>query len=577
MIFKRFFLLFIAFSILGAVGYVEAASWRNPILIAGEPNIKYEKPTVRFGPSGMVYIVYKFRDTPKGLTEIYLNTYDGERVGILGDRLNVSDTPTLTSYEPVMYVTPNEFVHVAWCEYPRSDKENHYIRYRYYDGVSWSETFTVGQIRTDLLEDIRMAVDNSGNVHVALMVPSKGVCYLADKYGDETRMVLLPEVGRSKHADVGVDDNFIHVCWQYNLAGRYTVQYAKKENKLDGMWVYSGSVVSKHNCGRPRLHVDENGFPHFLYYEEVGNQRRPWYFYWNGTNYVGKETALGQEFRLYHFMDLVVKNNAAAASVQAGPWGGGRNIFYNYKKAGVGWEEVQAVPAVAIPIYQSVDLSDDGLVSAIAYQRSQDAIFLLSNGEIKAGGRLQAAFNNADRIFWGFDNTFDASPCPGLNPGYIIDSYEWDFGDGTILTSSNPIVTHNFQIYGTDVRVTLKITAQTGETGTIYKDVHIHALYNGIVTSVNSRQLRTLFFNRAANEIQWTANPKNAAAGYPAITNYEIWRTSVSSGANYTLIAEVGADVTYFLDYQGLQPNVQYFYSIRSVDSEGHISPFDNL
>jgi hypothetical protein len=232
---------------------------------------------------------------------------------------------------------------------------------------------------------------------------------------------------------------------------------------------------------------------------------------------------------------------------------------------------------VAIPVYQSVDLSDDGLVSAIAYQRSQDAIFLLVNGDIKVGGRLQAAFNNADRLFWGFDNTFDASPCAGLNPGYNIDSYEWDFGDGTILTSSNSIVTHSFQIYGTVVRVTLKITAQTGETGTIYKDVHIHALYNGIVTSVNSRQLRTLFFNRAANEIQWTANPKNAAAGYPTITNYEIWRTSVSSGANYTLIAEVGADVSSFLDYQGLQPNVQYFYSIRSVDSEGHISPFDNL
>jgi hypothetical protein len=127
MIFKRFFLLFIAFSILGAVGNVEAASWRNPVLIAGEPDIKYEKPTVRFGPSGMVYIVYKFRDTPKGLTEIYLNTYDGEKVGILGDRINVSDSPSLTSYEPVMFATPNEFVHVAWCEYPKSDKENHYM------------------------------------------------------------------------------------------------------------------------------------------------------------------------------------------------------------------------------------------------------------------------------------------------------------------------------------------------------------------------------------------------------------------------------------------------------------------
>jgi len=575
MVFKRFFLLFIAFSILGAVGYVDAA-WKSPVLIAGVPNIKYEKPTVRFGPSGMVYIVYKFRDTAKGLTEIYLNTYDGEKVGILGERLNISESPSLTSYEPVMYVTPDEYVHVVWCEYPRTDKENHYIRYRYFDGISWSETFTMGQTRTEVMEDIRMAVDSSGNVHLVFMASPKGLCYLVDKYGSETRMAQFPEVGRSKHPDIGVDDNIIHVVWQYNLAGRYTVQYAKKENKLDGMWIYSGSVVSKHNCGRPRLHVDEKGYPHFLYYEEVGNQRRPWYFYWNGTNYVGKDTALGDEFRLYHFMDLVVKNNAAAASIQAGPWGGGRNIFYNYKKAGGGWGEVQSVPTVVVPVYQSVDLSEDGLVSAIAYQRSQDAIFLLSNGDIKAGGRLQTAFNNVDTIFWGSNSLFDASPCATLNPDKNIVSYEWNFGDGTTLTTTNSVATHSFQIYGSVVRVTLKITAQTGEMGNIYKDIHIHALYSGIVTAVNARQIRTLFFNRAANEIQWTANPKNEAAGYPHIGNYEIWRTSVSSGANYILIAQVGANVTSFLDYQDVQPNVQYFYAIRSVDNQGHISPFDN-
>jgi len=179
-------------------------------------------------------------------------------------------------------------------------------------------------------------------------------------------------------------------------------------------------------------------------------------------------------------------------------------------------------------------------------------------------------------FFWGSNNIFDATPCTALNPGKNIVSYEWNFGDGTTLTTTNPVATHSFQTYGSVVRVTLKITAQNGEMGTIYKDIHIHALYTGIVTSLVPRQLKTLFFNRPANEIHWTANPKNDAAGY-SISSYEIWRATVSSGANYILVTRVGADVTQFLDYQGLQSNVQYLYSIRSVDNLGHISPFNNL
>ncbi|UCH96980.1 MAG: hypothetical protein JSV88_09055, partial [Candidatus Aminicenantes bacterium] len=100
------------------------------------------------------------------------------------------------------------------------------------------------------------------------------------------------------------------------------------------------------------------------------------------------------------------------------------------------------------------------------------------------------------------------------------------------------------------------------------------------VTSVDTKQLRTLFFNRPANEVQWMANPKNETAGYPAITAYEIWRAPVSgvmSDSSYVLLGEVNVGVNQYLDYQGVQANVQYVYSIRSVDSEGHISPFNNL
>lgn len=69
--------------------------------------------------------------------------------------------------------------------------------------------------------------------------------------------------------------------------------------------------------------------------------------------------------------------------------------------------------------------------------------------------------------------TFDASGSYDLD-GYIV-SYTWDFGDGNITTTSNPIITHEYTSYG-DYSVKLTVADDDGltddETATIHVSQH---------------------------------------------------------------------------------------------------------
>ncbi|MEM0121541.1 MAG: PKD domain-containing protein [Thermoprotei archaeon] len=74
--------------------------------------------------------------------------------------------------------------------------------------------------------------------------------------------------------------------------------------------------------------------------------------------------------------------------------------------------------------------------------------------------------------------TFDASG--SYDPdGYIV-SYSWNFGDGNITTTSNPIITHKYAAFG-DYIVTLTVTDNSGltdqETAAIHVSQHPVAVF----------------------------------------------------------------------------------------------------
>jgi hypothetical protein len=563
-------------------------AWENPITIAGQGDHRYYKPEIGFAPSGAVYITYRDKEMAGGNSDIILCMYDGKEMVYENVSEGVNFYPKFKCYESDVDVTPDGRIHVAWVMHDRNAAATHFVQYRYKDGSVWSEIFDLGQLpmpNEDVAFDLRLGVSENGNVNVVTYREHAVDIWFFAKYGD----TILPvqSVGnpgsRKKHPDIAVDDNYVHLLWMRKVGFPYVLMYQKRENRLGGTKGEIQQVTFPQEpwaSQKSRIDVGSDGLFHMVEFKKQGTIKKLNYYKELSNGSISDNTTVSHpsDLKLYHWADLEVRDNSIICIMQLGSSSGGNGIWHSWQKNGV-WGEYLPIPGTAGVIHDSVDLSPDGEIAAVAYQEFDTAIKMVSSAEITATGTLETEFTHPATVFWGDTVTFDATQCAGLNPDHNIVSYEWDFGDGNIETTTSPAITHNFDTYGTDVQVTLKIMAETGEEGTFEKDMHIHALYNGIITNVEEKRILTLFFNRPANEIQWMDNPKNEAAGYPAVTRYEIWRAPVSSIMSdnaYSLIAEVDPSVTRFLDYQGVQANVNYVYSIRSVDVEGHISPFDN-
>ena len=78
---------------------------------------------------------------------------------------NLSEN-NLHSYESEIDIRNNGDIHTAWGD---QQGGTCYIRYRWFNG-SWSGIQTLGQVdNIDNIEDLRIAVDDSGNVFVVFM------------------------------------------------------------------------------------------------------------------------------------------------------------------------------------------------------------------------------------------------------------------------------------------------------------------------------------------------------------------------------------------------------------------------
>jgi len=69
--------------------------------------------------------------------------------------------------------------------------------------------------------------------------------------------------------------------------------------------------------------------------------------------------------------------------------------------------------------------------------------------------------------------TFDASS--SAPDGGTIISYKWDFGDGTITTVSNPVITHSYAVYG-NYTIILNVTDNDGKWDTDSKQITVERL-----------------------------------------------------------------------------------------------------
>lgn len=429
------------------------------VKIAEEANIAYYKPEVEISPGGDIYIAYQAENQASGRSEIYLSKYSSN--GQVSFVKNLSDSAAY-SYEPEIKIPGNGYIHASWAD---QTGDTHVIKYRYFNGNTWSNTINLGQVGDSVnIEDLRIDVDESGNVFIVFMHWQAARCKFISKYGNNISFENFPLSGRSKHPDVAADSNYIHIVWQYKLDDVYTIAYQRRPNQRGSAWE-SWIDLDYYGSQRPRMSLDNSNTPHVVFFHKDGASKRLMYKKKIGNTFSDiKIMSDPNRYENYHFCDISAVNpDNIIVTLQRGGWAGGKNVSYNWKRNGT-WNGFSFFPGTngLRPTKQSVDLAADRFLAAVAFCQKSDIVYLLLAEESGGPG------GNAPTASFTFsplgghaplDITFDASA--SSDPDGEITNYNWNFGD--TFTGAGQTVLHRYETQG-EYTVTLTVTDDSGKT-----------------------------------------------------------------------------------------------------------------
>jgi PKD repeat protein len=438
------------------------SAWTPPIQISAQSGVKHLKPTVCFSPAGKVFVVYE-----KG-EQIHLSSYDGNSVAFVK---KISES-TLVAYEPAMWINRLGHIHIAWIEAASYAAETQHVRYRFFNGSSWSAVTTLktisipgtlpGGFVTRKVEDLRAAADENDNAFLAFMIWPSARCQFISKYGSVVKLETWPMSGRSKHPDVAVDANYVHVAWQQLWDRDYTVAYCRRANTVNGKW--QTVIDIKDGIHRPRIAVDSSRVPHVFYMADIYTpdySRNSIYKYWTGSGFSSKFVVSDDSPRLYSNLGLGVADSRNVFTMELA----NVLIFYNWKRNGEWSGHRRLVQALTRPDYTSAALSPNGEIAAIAYADHGDSIYLHVSEEDFPPPNNQPptarfTFSPASGPL-PLTVTFNASA--STDPDGQILGYSWSFGDDSM--GSGVATQHVFRIQKR-CKITLTVTDNYGAAGT---------------------------------------------------------------------------------------------------------------
>jgi hypothetical protein len=551
--------------------------WGKPIKITNDNRYTYEKPQVRFSSNSSVYISYSAKTVGANVSNVFLSRFDGAEVQFIK---NVSETGYF-AYEGEIGIGNSGGIHVAWAEYNQASPRTQYIKYRYYNGSSWTTTQTLGQVSTDLVEDLRMAVDSNNNVFVVFWIFPEGQCYFVSKYGGTVGFNRFQLSARSKHPDVAVDSRYVYITWQYISSPDYTILTQKRENSVNGRWL--PTVDLRHYyTQRPRMDIDANGNQHVVYWHDLGATRRLFYKYWQGSGFSQEQVVSDpNNYYSYHFGDFVLKGTQMIATMQdGGYYSDGRTIFYNWAQNGV-WGGLQVVPGTPAlrPLFASVDMSSANNVAVAVASYNTDIYLILSAGEgpvppppppTNLPPKALFTFKPINGLY-PLNVTFDASNSKDSD-GQIV-SYRWDFGDKG--KGSGVLKQHVYSAKNRYV-ITLTVTDDDGATDSATGEIEVFGLYPPLNLQYTRNENRNLFSIEYLYRITWEPNPRNVEVG-AMIVGYKIYRQEKGhSGFSLFLAMPVSNQSKLeYLDRTLGSTAKQYYYQVTAVDSAGRESGWD--
>ncbi len=176
----------------------------------------------------------------------------------------------------------------------------------------------------------------------------------------------------------------------------------------------------------------------------------------------------------------------------------------------------------------------------------------------RRGGKPIAAFTSSPAKTDAHVN-LDASGSNAPNNGTIT-AYQWDFGDGTTLTTSAPVITHKFPSHDKEYNVTLTITDSAGNTS------------NPFILQVHSPKIQpTAAFNfiiHSGGKVEFNAGSSTTYAPDMPLVEYQ-WDYDDESPLKKFNISTTDHQYNYFNQFK---PFKKYKASLVVVDSEGNKS-----
>lgn len=438
--------------------------------IHADSSFSYNKPEVKIHPSGDVYVSYTAVNG-SGRSEVYLSKYSSSNEKISFVK-NLSESGA-QSYESEIDISSNGNIHVAWGD---QSGNSCVIKYRMFNGSSWSGTVNLATLNNlTRIEDLRIAVDPSGNVFVVVNWWNNlnTGCRFISKYGNNISNESWPTNDRSKHADVAADRDYIHIVWQRKYDGDYTIAYQRRVNARNSNWE-SWINLNFEGTQRPRISLDKNNNPHVVFFRNFGSTRVLWYKRWNGSRFTDPERLSDKSnAETYHFCDVsAVDSDNVLVSMQRGGHGGGQFVGYNWKRSGQwsGYSHFSKSYPYR-PAKQSIDVARDRFFAAVSFVNKDDGIYLIlveESGNPGGGEAPIAAFSFSPQTGnVPLTVSFDASGSTDTDG--TIESYQWTFGDGGTGTGLKPSHTYNSE---GNYTVNLTVTDNDGLTGTASKTLY---------------------------------------------------------------------------------------------------------
>jgi len=537
------------------------------IVIADEPNHAYEKPEVRISPvDGAIYIVYRDKNNVTGESDIILKKYANNQLTLIK---NVSESAP-KSYEPEIDITKDGTIHIAWCD---QTGDRPVIRYRKFNGTTWSQTINLAESGGyEYVDDIRMAADPSNNVFCVFMfvtATEQVASRYASLYNGKVTLEQFPTAGRNKHTSVAVDKNNIHMAWQYPVNQEYTIAYSKRPNKSGSKWekvVYLGYD----GLGRPRIGLDEKGIAHVMFHHNYGSIRDLYYQKWVGTKF-GELTILSVEGipETYHYYDMrVIDESNMIVTAQRGGGEGGRDVVYNWKKAGK-WSGLDFVKASAglRPVRQSVDLFTDRIAAAFVFAAAFSSVHLVIAEEEGSGVNLPTAAFSLTPPSGSTPLTVNFDATTSTDAGGSIIGYRWNFGDGTVGTGKT--VSHVYTEAGS-YPITLTVFDNEYNIDTATATLQVVTIMPPLSVTNEITENRGFLFREYVGKVTWAPNPGNVSNDIDVV-KYNIYR-KLSTDTAYTLIGSMthSAATTLYTYYDRFgKERKEYLYAVTAVDPDG--------